>query len=95
MKKFIAYENSQYGDGIQIEEYNGMFSLVSAREKDGNVYAQWGYPQGIGKGAGPIDKCLPWKIKLANNKPEAVEMLNKIISTLTGEATPDTGKIPF
>jgi hypothetical protein len=89
MKDFIKYSDSQYGEGIQVEEYNGVVSLVNAREgQDGKVYAQWCYPQGRGKGAGPIEKALPWKIKLGT-KEEAVGILNNLLGILgADEDTP-------
>ena len=93
---FFKYEESEYGEGIELEEYNGVYSLVSARENDGKVYKQWGYPQGRGKGAGPIEKCLPWKVKLGSRE-EAVKVLNQLVFELGGsrDGQPDDTDVPF
>ena len=83
--EFIKYKDSQYGEGIQLEEYQGKLNLVAAQKgKDGVVYSKWVYPQGIGKGAGPIEKALPLKIKLGN-KEEAVDILKKLLGLIAPE----------
>ncbi len=83
--EFIKYKDSQYGEGIQLEEYQGTLNLVAAQMgKDGVVYSKWCYPQGIGKGAGPIEKALPWKIKLGSKK-EAVSILTSLIHLIAPE----------
>ena len=37
MSKFFMI-NDQYNEGIQINEYNGQFSLVTAQMNDGKTY---------------------------------------------------------
>lgn len=34
-KIFFANEESKYGEGVLLDDYNGQVSLVSARRKDG------------------------------------------------------------
>jgi len=57
MSKFFMI-NDQYNEGIQINEYNGQFSLVTAQMNDGMVYPKWVHPSG-GKGKPPNDKVIP------------------------------------
>ena len=57
MSKFFMI-NDQYNEGIQINEYNGQFSLVTAQMNDGTVYPKWVHPSG-GKGKPPNDKVIP------------------------------------
>jgi len=57
MPKFFMI-NDQYNEGIQINEYNGQFSLVTAQMNDGTVYPKWVHPSG-GKGKPPNDKVIP------------------------------------
>ena len=74
MDDFKEYPDSQYGEGVILDEYNGTFSLVLGNKgKDDKVYKKWGYPQG--KDRGPIDKSLPWKIPLGDSISEAMETL--------------------
>jgi len=81
---FIEYPNNQYHEGIEIDEYNGTISLVKAnRADDGKVWKKWCYPQGRGKGAGPIEKSLPWKIELGSRQ-QAVELLQKLLQAISG-----------
>ena len=37
--------NEEYHRGVAIDEYNGKFTLVPARESDSGIWAEWGYPQ--------------------------------------------------
>ena len=84
---FIEYPDSQYHEGIQIDEYNGTYSLALANEgNDGKVYKKWCFPQGRGKGAGPIDKCVPMKIELGKSAEEAVAMLMLLLDGLREDA---------
>ena len=92
---YFGYENSEYNDGIGLEEYNGTYSLVSSRMgNDGKVYMRWCYPQGAGKGAGPIARAIPWKIRLGS-RDEAIKMINRISAALNGGQVADGDDIPF
>ena len=104
MENFKAYPNDQYGSGIELDKYNGEFSLVNAREKDGKVFKEWAFPARYDKQAGcnkPIEKSLPWKIKLGSSETEAIETLQFFIELLRGESPTDDGRqipddsIPF
>ena len=57
MPKFFMI-NDQYNEGIQINEHNGQFSLVTAQMNDGKIYPKWVHPSG-GKGKPPNDKVIP------------------------------------
>jgi hypothetical protein len=61
---FYEYESNQYSDGVLLNEYSREFSLVSAKRKDGKILTEWVFPQKRDGNKGPIDKNLPWKIKL-------------------------------
>ena len=83
MEKFIALKDSKWGEGVQLEEYNESFSLVTARKGDDDkVYLKWGFPQN--KDRKPIEKSIPWKVTIGGSKEEAVEMLTAMLEYLSG-----------
>ena len=90
---FYEYGDSQYGDGIVLNEYRNEFSLVAAKQKDGNTYMEWMYPQKKDGSKEPIEKSLPWKIKLGN-KEEAIKLLKFFLEKLEGE-NPASGASPM
>jgi hypothetical protein len=91
-KFFREYPDSQYHEGLMLDEYNGTFSLVSVNKgKDGKVYMKWGYPQKFGEKV-PIDKSLPWKVTLGNQE-QALKTLRYFVALLGGE--PDGDMVPF
>ena len=67
-KPFYANEGSQYGEGIILDNYNGVISLVAARKRDDNVYMDWCYPQAKDGSRKPIEKSLPWKITFGDRE---------------------------
>jgi hypothetical protein len=81
--EFYEYESSQYGDGVVLNEYRNEFSLVAAKQKDGKTYMEWMFPQKKDGSKEPIDKSLPWKIKLGN-KEEAIKLLRFFLEKLEG-----------
>jgi len=83
---FYEYESSQYGDGVLLNEYRKEFSLVAAKRKDGKVLMEWVFPQKRDGSKEPIDKSLPWKIKLGP-KAEAIKALKFFIEKLEGGAS--------
>ena len=87
---FIEYPDSKYNDGIEIDNYNGTWSLVAANEaKNGQIYKKWCFPQEIGTRdapGGPKEKCLPWKIFLGSSAEAAIKMLENIIYELRNQA---------
>ncbi len=84
---FYEYESSQYGDGVLLNEYRREFSLVAAKRKDGKVFMEWVFPQKRDGSKEPIDKSLPWKIKLGP-KAEAIKTLKFFIAKLEGGTSP-------
>ena len=80
---YRPYPNDNYNQGIVLEEYNGVLSLVASGKGAGSestVYKKWGFPQK--KDKQPADKAIPWKIRLGNDR-EAVAMLKFFLSQLT------------
>ena len=92
---FIADPDSQYGDGIMVDEYNGTISLISARTgKDGNDYKTWCYPQKWdGEKNHPNRQAVPWKIKIGGDKKSAVLMLGRLAKLV--DAMGDDEDDPF
>ncbi len=78
---FYVYESSQYGDCILLDEYRNEFSLVAAKRKEDKTYMEWVFPQKRDGSKEPIDKSLPWKIKLGS-KAEAVKVLKFFLEKL-------------
>jgi len=78
-KWFIKDEDGQYGEGILIDEYQGSWFLVSARQKnDGKVWMEWCFPQMRDGSKKPMDKSFPWKIKLGESDKEAGAKLREL-----------------
>jgi len=78
-KYFSPDEDSAYGDGILVDEYNGSYSLVAARQKqDGKVWMEWVFPQKRDGSKTPMDKSFPLKIKIGNSKEEAAARLREL-----------------
>ena len=96
MTNFIKYKDSQYGEGIEVDEYNGTISLVSSREGDnGKVYKQWCYPQrGTFEERKPHTKSVPWKIAIGNDKESAILMLGKL-ANIVKSLGDDSEENPF
>jgi len=80
---FYEYQGSSYGDGILLDEYRNEFSLVVAKRKDGKTYKEWVFPQKRDGSKQPLDKSLPWKIKLGS-KDEALRVLRFFLAELEG-----------
>ena len=92
-KFFIEHPDSQYHEGILLDEYQGKYSLVAANKgKDGKVYIKWGYPQKVGEKK-PIEKSLPWKVTLGD-KAAARKALLTFADILDG-GKGDPEQIPF
>ncbi len=84
---FFEYESSQYGDGILLNEYRREFSLVAAKRKEDEIIMEWVFPQKRDGSKEPIDKSLPWKIKLGP-KAEAIKVLKFFLEKLEGGTSP-------
>ena len=78
---FYEYESSPYGDGILLNEYRREFSLVAAKRKEGEIFMEWVFPQKRDGSKDPIDKSLPWKIKLGP-RAEAIKVLRFFLEKL-------------
>jgi len=93
---FFEYPANQYHEGIALNLFKGEYSLVNARDKNGEIFMEWCYPQRDRK---PIDKSLPWKVKLGDGKDNAIEMLRGFIKALQGteevEQKAEEDEIPF
>lgn len=90
-KFFCELPDSEYGEGVMLDEYHEKWSLVAARKaKDGKVYMSWCFPQGIDRK--PKEKGVPWKVNLGNQK-QALKTLKHFIALLG--RTPDSEEIPF
>lgn len=93
-KYFIKDEDSQYSEGVLLDEYHGKYSLVSARQgNDGTVYMQWAYPQKRDGSKTPIDKAVPWKVTFGN-KGQAVNALRHFLGLLEGSAKTGDNEYP-
>ena len=79
--KFIETD-PQWGQGIIIECYNDVWSLVLGNRNENAIYKKWCYPQKRGKDHGPTDKAVPWKIPLGNNADEAIDRLRQIAKAI-------------
>jgi hypothetical protein len=84
---FYKYPSSPYGDGILLNEYRNEFSLVAAKRKDGKTYMEWVFPQKRDGSKEPIEKSVPWKIKLGS-KAEAIAVLRFFLDKLDGGTAP-------
>ena len=89
---FYKYPSSAYGDGILLNEYRNEFSLVAAKRKDGKAYMEWVFPQKRDGSKEPIDKSVPWKVKLGS-KAEAIAVLKFFLDKLQG-GRPPSDEIP-
>lgn len=83
---FYEYESSPYGDGIFLNEYMDEFSLVVAKRKEGKIFMDWVFPQKKDGSKEPINKSLPWKIKLGP-KDEAIKVLKFFLEKLEGDTS--------
>ena len=84
---FYEYESSSYGDGIVLNEYRNEFALVAAKRKNDEIFMEWIFPQKRDGSKEPIDKSLPWKIKLGP-KAEAIKVLKFFLNELEGGTSP-------
>uniref|UniRef100_A0A6H1ZGK7 Uncharacterized protein n=1 Tax=viral metagenome TaxID=1070528 RepID=A0A6H1ZGK7_9ZZZZ len=86
--------NDKYGSVIVLEEYDGNYSMISAREKEGKIYNQWCRVQtGKDKFA---ERAMPLGVRIGN-KSQTVEALTMFIEQLTGApvALVNDDDIPF
>lgn len=76
--------NSEYGKGIELNEYKGRFFIHASKEgSDGKVYSDWAFPQD--RDRKPKDKAIPVKVELGD-RPTAIKALRYLLSELGDEA---------
>ena len=75
--------NTKYHSGFEIQEYEGKFSLVSARKPDNKVYIVWGEIE-IGKDK---TKKMPVRVDLGS-KEQAISALKQAIAFLSSDEVP-------
>jgi hypothetical protein len=71
---FKAHQDNQYNSGLTLQEYAGSYWLISSRKiEDGRIMHDWVHPS---RNKQPIEKSLPWKVKLGDSVEEALGMLS-------------------
>lgn len=75
---FIMTE-SRYSQGVVLEEYNGAYSLVSAKQTDTGTYTQWCRPR-VGKEK-YSETAVPMGVRLGD-KAQAVTVLERFVQML-------------
>ncbi len=96
-------DSSQYGDGVKLQDYKGVFSVIATNyNSEGEIFMKWTFPQINRK---PTEKAIPFKVSLGTKK-EAIEILESFVVGLKRlgtekeqniEDTPDGcgGDVPF
>ena len=88
-KWFIEDQDSEHGEGLLIDEYNGRWSVVRARKgKDGGVWMEWAYPQKRDGSKGAMEKAFPWGLKFGDSKEAATNKLRELALRIEGEEVP-------
>lgn len=78
-KWFIEDEDSAYGEGLLVDEYNGRWSVIRARkDNEGKVWMEWAYPQKRDGSKEPMEKSFPWGLKFGNSKEAAAAKLREL-----------------
>ena len=108
MDNFKRNESDNYGGGILLDEYNGTYSLVNAKQTEaGEIYKEWVFPSRYDKETKKhkaISKSVPWKLTIGDSPEEAIETLRYFIALLgdgtsapeySGPPVDDGGEIPF
>ena len=98
-KTFIETD-TQYHNGVCMEEYNSDFGICRANKgQDGTIYVKWGYAQA--KNRQPAEKGIPWKVILGP-RSQAIAILESFLAELKGDNTKktevpevDVDEIPF
>ena len=89
---FLEDEESDWNEGIMLQEYNGVFSMITAqrpRNSEGTVYKKWCFP--VGKNKKPIEKMFPMGVRLGSRR-QAVNALRYFLTQLSKVEGQD---IPF
>ena len=82
-QNFIRDENSKYNEGILLDDYNGVLSIVAAQEaEDGTIYKRWVHPSM--KDKKPSEKAIPCKITLGEPRV-ALEKLKLLVAMVESD----------
>lgn len=76
--------------GIELQEYNGIYSLIAMKEYQGKYYQQWGRLE-FGKDKKLSNKSQPFKVFLGNIK-QARQALSQLLDQLCDDVN---SEIPF
>ena len=84
--EFFMETDKQYGNGLLLNEHNGVVSIISAGKPRGNgtVYMKWAYPQIGPKPGEPAHTAIPMGVRLGNAR-EAVKILRFFLKQLGGQ----------
>jgi len=78
---FCTYDKNGTRSGIAIEEYKGSYGIAACYEtKTGELKSRWCYPE---KDRKPVEKPVPMKMNLGDDKPAAAEWLQTVAGMLT------------
>ena len=79
----IDRPDSEYGEVIVLDEYNGTYKIVSARKaRDGDqIYKDWVFPSD--RDRQPKEKSIPMGVRLGS-RDEAISCLKQMLSALEG-----------
>ena len=82
---YRPFKDDQYGNGLLLEEYNGAYYLVAAlkTKPQAGIVKRWAYPQS--KERKPINRALPWQIKIGRTHQEALDNLQYFMEKLKTE----------
>ncbi len=92
-EKHFVKTNTQYGNGAVLDEYNGTYSLTSAKQNDKGIWMEWAFPQD--RDRQPREKAIPVKVNIGENKQQAIETLRYFISILERKPQQNEEPLPF
>ena len=85
--------NPQYQEGLLLDEYNGVYSLLVVTEgHDGKHYKKWAKPQ---TKTGEAKKPIPMGVRLGDNKQEAAKILRNFAEGILAGMQADEDDVPF
>lgn len=95
-RTFIITDD-RYDVGCGLQEYNGVYSLVEAKEGEKKIFLKWVYPQKYDQDTKenfPGDKAFPKSVAIAEGKEATIAALEGWLAELKGEAAPAETKAP-
>jgi hypothetical protein len=86
---FVELEGSKWNDGVALDEYNGIFSVVAAQRSrtNGKIYKRYAFPQNKDKKA--VDTAVPMGVRLGN-RTQAIQILKQALAALSDRS----GQLP-